>query len=224
MNIHSVVQERRKMAGKDTRKKETPEKRREQILKAALDVFIENGYDAATMPEIAKAAGVAAGTIYLYFPSKRELFVAVIKDFVITPPLLNLIDGIPKGNVEDIFRSVLKDRFDLMKNPAFARMPLLISEVQRDPELKELWLKEFLRPFLARVQMGCMMMKAGNIIRDLQPEVAVRVIGGTILGFLLLRVIEGETSPLNNLDEAKIANDIATIILHGLLKTPEGAK
>jgi AcrR family transcriptional regulator len=205
------------MADKEIRKKKNTEKRREQILNAAMEVFTEKGYAEATIPEIAKEAGVAAGTIYLYFPSKRELFVAVIKNFVITPPLLNLIDKIPHGDIDTVFRKILKDRFDLVKNPAFARIPSLIGEVQRDPELKALWLKDFLHPFLERVQMGCMMMAANGKVRELQPEVAVRVIGGMIIGFLLLRAIEGETSPLNKLEQEKITDDIVTILMHGLL-------
>jgi len=206
------------VADKETRKKKIAVKRREQILKAALEVFSRKGYAAATIPEIAAAAGIAAGTIYLYYPSKRELFVEVVKNFIITPPLLNLIDEIPKGNLSDVFKNVLKDRFDLMKNPAFTRIPSLIGEVQRDPELKALWLKDFLHPFLGRVEMGCRVMAGADKIRDLQPEVAVRVIGGMIIGFLMLRSVEGETSPLNNIEQEIIMDNITTILLHGLLK------
>jgi AcrR family transcriptional regulator len=205
------------MADKEVRKKKNTEKRRKQILNAAMEVFTGKGYAEATIPEIAKAAGVATGTIYLYYPSKRELFVAVIKNFVITPPLLNLIDEIPVGDIDTVFRKILKDRFDLVKNPAFARMPSLIGEVQRDPELKALWLKDFLHPFLERVQTGCMMMAANGKVRELKPEVAVRVIGGMIIGFLLLRAIEGETSPLTKINQEKITEDIVTILMHGLL-------
>jgi AcrR family transcriptional regulator len=212
------------MADKTPRKKKDTGQRREEILKAALEVFSRQGFAAATIPEIAKIAGVAAGTIYLYFPNKRELFVAVIKDFVITPPLLDLIDEIPKGRISDMFKNVIKNRFDLMKNPSFARIPALIGEVQRDPELKALWLKDFLQPFLGRVEMGCRMMAASDKINPVQPEVAVRVIGGMIIGFLLLRTMEGDTSPLNKFDQDKIADDIASILMNGLLKKPEGGR
>jgi AcrR family transcriptional regulator len=212
------------MAEKKSRKNKGTEKRREQILNAALEVFTGKGFSAATIPEIAKAAGVAAGTIYLYYPSKRELFVAIIKNFIITPPLLNLIDSIPKGDMDSIFKSVLKERFNLIKNPGFSRIPSLIGEVMRDPELKALWLKDFLHPFLERVQMGCMMMAADNKIRKVNPAVAIRVIAGMIIGILLLRTVEGETSPLTHIEEDKIADDITNILLHGLLNEPEGGK
>jgi AcrR family transcriptional regulator len=211
------------MAEKKSRK-EITEERRGQILKAALANFMLKGYTAATIPEIANAAGVAAGTIYLYYPSKRELFVAVIKDFIITAPLLNMIDKLPQGNINQLLKGILKDRLCLLKNEAFARMPTLMGEVMRDPEIKELWLKEFLQPFLGRIEMGFRMMSTTGKFRRLEPVVAVRAVGGMILGFLMLRVMEGDTSPLNKMEQEKIADNIVNLLLNGLLKEPEGEK
>lgn len=54
------------------------EERRQEILDAARRVFVEKGYAAATMNDIAAEAGVAAGSIYRYFPSKADLISAVV--------------------------------------------------------------------------------------------------------------------------------------------------
>jgi TetR/AcrR family transcriptional regulator, transcriptional repressor for nem operon len=59
------------------RRREPPEVRREQILDAAAAVFVSRGLDDATMAEVAQAAGVAKGTVYLYFDSKSELLTAL---------------------------------------------------------------------------------------------------------------------------------------------------
>jgi AcrR family transcriptional regulator len=53
---------------------------RERIGDAALEVFARKGFAPATMAEIAKAAHVATGNVYLYFPNKEELFHAVLPD------------------------------------------------------------------------------------------------------------------------------------------------
>jgi len=55
-------------------------KRRTEILESAKNVFSSTSFHKAEMNEIAKRANIAKGTIYLYFPSKKELFRAVIKD------------------------------------------------------------------------------------------------------------------------------------------------
>src|SRR5438105_4754426 len=54
--------------------------KRERILRAATDVFARNGYFNAKVSEIAKAAGVADGTIYLYFDGKEDLLVTIFRE------------------------------------------------------------------------------------------------------------------------------------------------
>jgi TetR/AcrR family fatty acid metabolism transcriptional regulator len=56
--------------------------KRERILRAAVKVFAKNGFYATRVSEVAKAAGVADGTIYLYFKSKDELLVSLFEDRV----------------------------------------------------------------------------------------------------------------------------------------------
>lgn len=58
-----------------------PDQRRREILEAATDLFRERGFDVTTVQAIAGKAGVAAGTVYLYFPSKEAILVALQEDF-----------------------------------------------------------------------------------------------------------------------------------------------
>lgn len=51
-----------------------------QILDGARNVFLRDGFDAASMNDIAKEAGVSKGTLYVYFPSKDALFAAYVRD------------------------------------------------------------------------------------------------------------------------------------------------
>lgn len=54
--------------------------RRDQILVAAREVFREKGYDRTTVSDVVRRAGVAQGTFYLYFPSKKEAFLALAQE------------------------------------------------------------------------------------------------------------------------------------------------
>jgi TetR/AcrR family fatty acid metabolism transcriptional regulator len=56
--------------------------KRERILSAAVKVFAESGFYATRVSDVAKAAGVADGTIYLYFTSKEHLLVSLFEDRV----------------------------------------------------------------------------------------------------------------------------------------------
>ena len=63
-------------------RKVEPETRRQAILDAALHVFAERGFEAARLDDVAARAGVAKGTLYLYFQSKEALFEALIRSAV----------------------------------------------------------------------------------------------------------------------------------------------
>src|SRR5581483_9696883 len=75
------------------------EERREQILRAAVTVFGDRGYTNATISDIANEAGVAHGTVYLYFHSKAEIFQCLVSWF--TERLVADISGPPPTDGED---------------------------------------------------------------------------------------------------------------------------
>src|SRR5687768_3867825 len=57
------------------------DQRRSEILDSATELFRTRGYDVTTVQAIAGSSGVAAGTVYLYFPSKEAILVALQEDF-----------------------------------------------------------------------------------------------------------------------------------------------
>ena len=67
-----------------TRRKEA---RPGELLDAALELFVERGFASTRLDEVAARAGVAKGTLYLYFASKEELFKAVVRQNIV--PLIN---------------------------------------------------------------------------------------------------------------------------------------
>jgi AcrR family transcriptional regulator len=199
------------------RKKNITTMREQQILDAALTVFSEKGFATATTAEIAKAAGVAEGTIYNYFSSKRELFIAVIKNFIITAPLQEMLEKLPQADSPLIFKKILQERLIFGADTKIAHLSSLMSEIQRDPELRALYAEQFIQPFLAKMSSGYEDMMAEGKIRRMEPAIVTRAIGGLILGFLMLKMIEGETSPVNRLPQEKVAEEIMGLVLYGIL-------
>jgi AcrR family transcriptional regulator len=220
MNEHSFIyiwKLKLAMADRKTRKKLITVERRTQILKAATDVFTRKGFSAATMPEIAAGAGMAVGTIYLYYPSKRELLIATIKNLIVTAPLLDLIYRIPRENIAVVFGQIMKNRFDLIQSEEMSRMPTLMGEVIRDPELKALWTERFFKPLFTQFEGIYRAMTPPGTPGRIEPAVAVRAAGGLIIGFLMIKLLEGEFGPLSDLPQEKVAADMANFMLHGLM-------
>ena len=75
MNIHSVMA----LNAVARRSDAPPGPKRDAILRAAIDVFAERGFFNAQVADVARAAGVAAGTVYLYFKSKDDLLVSIFE-------------------------------------------------------------------------------------------------------------------------------------------------
>ena len=62
-----------------TRRSRRKQARPGELLEAALDLFVSKGYAATRVEEVARLAGVSKGTLFLYFPSKQELFKALVR-------------------------------------------------------------------------------------------------------------------------------------------------
>jgi AcrR family transcriptional regulator len=100
-----------------TRTRQPPEVRRAQILDAASRVFLEEGLSSTTMDDVASAAGVAKGTVYLYFRSKEELVEALQARFaerLVTRArrLLDARSGERADQLDRYLSGVVDDMFD----------------------------------------------------------------------------------------------------------------
>jgi len=210
------------MKEKETKRKLTASRREQAILQAGLEIFSQKGFTAATIPDIARAAGVAVGTIYIYYPNKRELFIAVIRNYILNTSLLDLLKKVPGANIATTLTNILINRLDLIENNQNSRVFFLVGEIMRDAELREIWKEQFLHPMMSMME-GIFEAAADNgIYRRMETAVATRAIGGLILGFLLLKSMENDTSSLNRLPKEKVADELKNFIMHGILEDKQG--
>ncbi len=127
--------------------------RRDAILSAALDEFSTRGFEAARLDDVAKRAGVAKGTIYLYFRDKETLFQELIRAML--TPLVGTIEAL--GHAE-LPLAVLADRLaDLFVREVYETrrkdvIRLMITEGRRFPKLAEFYYREVLSRIIAAVR------------------------------------------------------------------------
>src|ERR1700756_3004283 len=86
-----------KALGRRRRNGQNVPDRREAILAAALDEFSARGFAAARLDDVARRAGVAKGTIYLYFRDKEALFQELVR--VMLVPLVSAIEALPSADL-----------------------------------------------------------------------------------------------------------------------------
>ena len=134
-------------------RKERSAARREAILAAALDEFSSRGFEAARLDDVAKRAGVAKGTIYLYFRDKESLFQELIRAML--TPLVGTIEAL---GAADVPINVLAERIvDLFVREVYETrrkdvIRLMISEGRRFPKLAEFYYREVLSRIIAAMR------------------------------------------------------------------------
>src|SRR5712675_762448 len=117
--------------------------RREAILAAALEEFSARGFAATRLDDVARRAGVAKGTIYLYFRDKESLFQELVRAMV--SPLVGAITTAPLHDVP--IRAVIEMIVDVFVNEIYGTrrkdvLRLLIAEGPRFPKLAEFYYRE----------------------------------------------------------------------------------
>jgi AcrR family transcriptional regulator len=217
MKIHSLFQENSIMVDKASRKKQITSKRKEQILKAATEVFVRKGYTDATIPEIAKSCGLAAGTLYIYYSNKREIFIAVIESLIVRP-LVDIFGKKSENNFPNTLKDAITNRMDFLQGDTLPCLLALMGEIQRDAELRKIYNDKLIKPFLEYMEKICRARIDSREFRKLEPEIVVRLIGSITIGMCVLQMTEGESSPLIHLSQQKLGDEISNFILHGLLK------
>ena len=116
--------------------------REEEILKSAFDVFAAHGYEATRIDDVARQAGIAKGTIYLYFPDKERLFQAVVRTLI--PKQFDAIVNTQSGSPRELLRALLTQmHLNVVRNEKVrAIVRLLVAESGRFPQLAEIYHQE----------------------------------------------------------------------------------
>ncbi len=119
-----------------------------ELLGAALELFVERGYAATRLDEVAARAGVSKGTLYLYFESKEELFKAVVRETIV--PLIDAYrrdvegSGEPSAVLLERFFREWWERFGATRLAGLAK--LIIAEAGNFPEVARFFHDEVIEP------------------------------------------------------------------------------
>ncbi len=172
-----------------------------EIAEAALDVFADEGFEAARLEDIAKLAGVSKGTIYLYYPSKEDLLVASVEHRIITnqskvlPLFLAATSDADKELTRDHFRETFSSIFKVLRevlgsDQMSQAIKVVMAERRRSKRLRRLQAERLALAFHIIVNFLKKAHKAGAIDCP-YPEAIARVMAGTVLSFALIDELLG---------------------------------
>lgn len=197
----------------EDKKKRTGEKR-ERILQAAIRVFAEKGFYATRVSEIAKAAGVADGTIYLYFENKDDVLVSIFNDRI--GQLLEVLDKVVKSDrsIEDRVRKIMELQLGLLEEQRDLAEVITVNLRQSSSLLKEYAAPLFMKYLELIAGMIADGQKDGTFRADVNPIVAARALWGGLDGIALTWALSEKNPKPAKLRKA--ATQFASIFLDGL--------
>ena len=207
----------------------SPRQRRKQarpqeLLDAALDLFVEKGFSATRSEEVAQRAGVSKGTLYLYYPSKEELLKEAIRH--------NMVGEIAEGlSIVEQFTGSSAELLTLVYSQWWERigetrasgiMKLMISEARNFPEIAQFYVDEVIEP---SEKLLSMMLERGIARGEFRPVNVAEVVHALVAPMLFLVMHKhsiGACGVGHSIDASAFISAQLDLVLHGL-KAPAPA-
>ena len=195
------------------------EARPQELLDAALRLFVERGFAATRMEEVAALAGVSKGTLYLYYASKEELLKAVIRERLsneIEAGALEVSQHV--GTHADLLRNLLAHWWlRVFDSPASGVFKLIITEVRSFPDLAEYYFREVVEPGSQLIGGVLQRGIAAGEFRPVNVEAAVHSLVLPMVMLCLHKHSLGACAPVESLlDPREFVHRHIDLLLNGL--------
>lgn len=204
-----------------TRRKDV---RPSEITAAALELFVEKGFAATRLEDVAARANVSKGTVYLYFDSKAELFKAVVREGLI-PAIAEAEKraAAHRGSASDLIRDLVQGWWQMVGRTPYGGLPkLMISESRNFPEIARFYYEEVItrahRLLREALQRG---MRSGEF-RKMDLDTAQFLVFSPFIMFLVWQHSLACCEPRHLDAEGYVAAAIE-LVLRGLAAPPDAA-
>ncbi len=193
-------------------------RRRDDILCASLEIFERDGFEAARMADIADAAGVAKGTIYLYFENKVALLEGVIQSSII--PTLKKVGEtaeIPNGSAEEILIDQMQIISQRMVSPQMRTLlrHMISGGPKQQGRLIRFYFDNVVQPAMDLIGETLKKGVKSGEFREEAAEYDPLVLVGAQIYTTVWKILFEEIAPI---DEKSLADDLTNISLRGLKK------
>ena len=193
---------------------QTKKTSREKILQSAVELFMEEGYEAASVNDICKNAGVSKGSFYHYFETKQALFLTLMENWSSLTMQTVLSEPIsPESKVGDVLVQ-MPYRFEIAFTAAPKGFPMLVDFWRRAMHEPDIWktavepYRYFMGFFKQFVETG---QTDGSIRDDVESDKLSRLLVAAAMGYLLQAAFDQEEA-----DWAGLTSDGLKVLLEGI--------
>ncbi len=193
-----------------------------ELLDAALDLFVEKGFSAARVDEVAARAGVSKGTLFLYFQSKEDLFKAVVRENIANQfPTWQEEFNAFEGSSADMLRYALISWWERIgKTRASGITKLVMSEAQNFPEIATFYQEEVIEPGNALIRRILARGVLSGEFRQLDQEQAVHIIVAPMIFLMMWKHSMGACAASAHIvNPEQFIHMQVDLLLHGMVAT-----
>lgn len=193
--------------------------RRQRILEAALDLFAQQGFERTSTRQIAQAAGVAEGTIFNYFSTKRDLLIAAMAQTV-DEYFVQELSALGQVDALEVLRENFRARLALgLARPE--RIRFILSEILMSAEMRHAYFEVVALRLITHLEPLLQQRITEGYVRPCNVRIVASAVVGAILAFLLVAALDEDRHLLPySVDE--ISDELARLFLYGLQPLPEG--
>jgi AcrR family transcriptional regulator len=202
------------------RRSRRKEARPTEILQAALALFTERGFAATRLEDVAARAGIGKGTIYLYFPTKEDLFRAVVRQHLV--PNLDVIEAMiasHAGSSAELLRRIAAHAQRLIASDITAIPKLVLAESGNFPAIARLYAEEVAKRGMALLERVIARGIARGEFRQVDPHSVLPAFSGPFLLLALWRQSLGRHTDIQ-FDPRQVIEAHLDIFLRGLSREP----
>jgi TetR/AcrR family transcriptional regulator len=197
------------------------EARPSELMEAALSLFVEKGFAATRVEEVAQRAGVSKGTLFLYFPSKVELFKAVVRENIVGRfDEWNQAFDQFQGSTADMLRYCMLQWWERIgATQASGITKLVISEASLFPEIANFYRTEVIEPGSALIRRILQRGVSRGEFRAMDTDQAVHSIVAPMIFIILWKHGMGPCCHQAGgaaMDPLTFIHSQADILLHGM--------
>lgn len=192
-----------------------------ELLEAALDLFVEKGFAATRVEEVALRAGVSKGTLFLYFPSKEDLFKAVVRENVVAPVAQGAAEVAQyQGSSSELIEWMMLQwwrRYGATKASGISK--LVMSEANNFPDLADFFRTEVITPAHALVRSALQRGIDRGEFRAVHVELALHSVMSPLLFLVMWKHSMGPCCPSHEqIDPEAFISQHAQLLARGLSK------